>query len=173
MKTIYFVRHGESELNVARKVAGHTETPLTKEGRAQAKRAGKQAKDLGIEHIISSPLERAHDTAKIIAKEMKYPVSKIEVNPLFIERFFGAMEAQPYKPDTDYDGIADAELTHLFLARAEQAVAYLKSLPYSKILVVSHGATGRALRHHIVADMPFHHPVKFENAQIVEWELTL
>ena len=55
MKYLYFVRHGLSELNVAEKVSGHTETPLTKEGRQQAMRTGKDAKKLNIEHMISSP----------------------------------------------------------------------------------------------------------------------
>lgn len=171
MKTIYFIRHGLSELNAKGKIAGHTETPLTKVGREQAKLAGNQAKALGIEHIITSPLSRAYETAKIMAQEVGYPLKNIEVNPLFVERNFGVMEMQPYQPDTDYDGITDAEATDVLLARAEQAVNYLKSLPYNKILVVSHGSTGRALRHHLVPDQPFHAPIKYANAEIIGWDI--
>lgn len=169
MKVIYFIRHGLTELNAQGKIAGHTETPLIKEGKQQAKLAGKQVQKLGIEHIVSSPLSRAFDTAKIIAKEISYPIEKIEVNPLLVERFFGQMEAQPYRPDIDFDGVADAEPTDVFLARIEQVVLYLKSLPYSRILVVGHGATGRALRHHFFEDQPFHLPIKYANAELVEW----
>ena len=172
MTHLYFVRHGLSQLNKERRVAGVTETHLTKEGKLQAKITGGKSKNLDIEHIISSPLSRAYDTAKIIAKEIGYPIDKIEVNPLFIERNFGAMENQPYTPDTDYDGIADAEKLDVFLARAKQAITYLHTLPYSKILVVSHGATGRALRHHLDKDKPFDFPERYSNAELVEWIIT-
>ncbi len=172
MTHLYFIRHGLSQLNTEGKVAGHTETPLTDEGKQQAQQAGKKAQNLGIEHIISSPLSRAYDTAKIIAKEIGYPIDKIEVNPLFIERYFGSMEAKPYNHDIDYDGIVDAEKAATLVARAEMAIRYLHSLPYDKILVVSHGSTGRALRHHLVEDKPFHFPQRFENADLVEWIIT-
>lgn len=161
-----------SELNVAGRVAGVTDTPLVNEGRKQAKLAGKAAKKLGIEYIICSPLSRAQDTAKIIAKEIGYPEDKIEVNPMFIERNFGEREGEPYVPDFDYDGIKDAEKLVDFLSRAERAVQYLETLPYSKIMVVSHGATGRALRHHLVPDQPYNIRLKYDNAKIIEWDLT-
>lgn len=167
MSHIYFIRHGQSQLNVEHRVAGTTDTPLTAEGRRQAKAAGKAAKDIGIDYIISSPLSRAHDTAKLIAKEIGYPEDKIEVNPLFIERHFGSREAQPYQADFNYDGIVDAEQSTDFLARTRRAVDYLHSLPYKKILVVSHGATGRALRHHLIPDQPFHHPGRYANADMI------
>ena len=171
MKYIYFIRHGLSELNVAGLVAGHTDTPLVDEGREQAKNAGKQAKKLGIDHIISSPLARTIETAKIIAKEINYSEDKIEINPLFVERHFGDMEAQKYKPGTNYDVINNAEKTEEIIERADRAINYLRSLPYKKIMVVSHGSMGRAMRHHLVADEPFHHPVHFVNAEIIQWSL--
>ncbi len=64
MKHLYFCRHGLSVLNKEGKWAGSTETPLTVEGRTQAKLAGKAAQNLKIDYIICSPLSRAHDTAK-------------------------------------------------------------------------------------------------------------
>src|SRR5690348_5787824 len=92
MKHLYFVRHGQTQGNVNRLWSGTTETPLTDEGRAQAKRAGEHAKSLGIDHIVCSPLGRAKDTAAIIAKEIDFPIKDIEHNSLFIERHFGQME---------------------------------------------------------------------------------
>lgn len=169
MTHIYFVRHGLSELNVAGRVAGVTDTPLVNEGREQAKIAGKAAKKLGIDYMICSPLSRAQETAKIIAQEIGYPEDKIEVNPMFIERDFGEREGQPYVPDFNYDGIKDAEKLDEFLSRTERAVRYLESLPYDKIMVVSHGATGRALRHHLIPHQPYHHSIKYDNAEIIEW----
>lgn len=172
MTHLYFIRHGLSQLNIEGKFAGITETPLSEIGKQQASQAGKDSKNLGIEYIITSPLSRAYDTAKIIAQEINYPINKIEVNPLFIERSFGSYEQQPYRPDVNFDGIADAEREHVFLARTELAINYLHSLPYNKILVVSHGSTGRALRHHLVKNQPFNYPQRFNNAELVEWLIT-
>lgn len=36
MSKLYFVRHGESEWNVADKICGRTDIPLTKRGHEQA-----------------------------------------------------------------------------------------------------------------------------------------
>lgn len=172
MAQLYFVRHGLSQLNIEGKVAGITDTPLAEKGKLQAKATGQKLKDIKIEHIISSPLSRALDTAKIIAKEINYPINKIEINPLFIERSFGVMEAQPYHPDINYDGVVDAEELSSLLTRAEQAIQYLKTLPYKNILVVSHGSTGRALRHHLDAKKPFDYPKRFANAELVKWVIS-
>ena len=45
MSKLYFVRHGESEWNVADKICGRTDIPLTKRGHEQAEETGK--KDCG------------------------------------------------------------------------------------------------------------------------------
>ncbi|MFW9833803.1 MAG: histidine phosphatase family protein [Candidatus Thorarchaeota archaeon] len=37
----YLVRHGQSEANVTKKISGHSETPLTELGQAQAEAIGK------------------------------------------------------------------------------------------------------------------------------------
>src|SRR5581483_5723923 len=75
MKKLYFIRHGESVSNVERWHAGRIDTPLTERGRQQAREAGKKAKaqKLHFDLIVSSPLSRALETARIIAKEIGYP----------------------------------------------------------------------------------------------------
>lgn len=67
------MRHGLSVLNVRGIRAGHIETPLTDEGRQQARRAGQAAKKYQIDTIVCSPLSRAHETAAIVAKEIGIP----------------------------------------------------------------------------------------------------
>ncbi len=171
MKKLYFVRHGESELGALNLGAGHIETPLTSKGREQAKQAGKVAKDLAINLIISSPLSRAQDTAKIIAKEIGYPLKDIEVNPMFIERFFGEYEGRPIiqDPNFDFDSIKGIEKKVDLLNRARKALDYLESLSADNVLVVAHGQFGRALRHHVLEDFPFDYAHKLANAEIVQW----
>jgi len=65
---IIFLRHGQAENNTKRILAGRTEgVPLTKTGVEQAERIAKYLKHMNISAIYSSPIERASNTAKIVA----------------------------------------------------------------------------------------------------------
>ncbi len=156
-------------MNVAGLFSGTIETPLTDTGRKQAKIAGEKAKNLGIDLIVASPLGRALETAQIIAKEAGYSLDKIQTNSLLIERHFGEMEGKAWHPDLNLDDIVDIETPDTLLARARKALDWLESLEADTILVVAHGAFGRALRHHVLEDFPFTHPSKLANAEIVKW----
>lgn len=167
MKKLYFIRHGLSEMNMQGLFSGHTDTPLAAEGRKQAKQAGQAAKGLGINLIVSSPLMRAHDTAKIIAKQIGYPAKRIITNPILVERFYGAMEGKPYAPDINMDGISDFETDDMLLERTHEALQWINSLEADHILVVSHGTFGRALRSILKQEFPMSHPEKLGNAELV------
>ncbi len=66
---IIFLRHGQAENNTKRILAGRTEgVPLTKIGIEQAENIGKYLKPIDISAIYSSPIERADNTAKIVAE---------------------------------------------------------------------------------------------------------
>ncbi|HET7060261.1 MAG TPA: histidine phosphatase family protein [Candidatus Saccharimonadales bacterium] len=156
MKQLYFIRHGESEFNAAHVWNGSSDTPLTPKGREQAKLAGQRARQQGLafDVIISSPLSRAHDTAKHVASELDYPHDKIILSDHFIERDFGNLEGRKdlvagtkYFIDESaidpYDGV---ERLQDLQKRMDDFLAYLHSLPHDTILVVGHGGSGRALR---------------------------
>jgi uncharacterized phosphatase len=65
---LLLVRHGESTWNAAGRWQGRADAPLSELGRHQAQLAGAA---LGtFDAIVSSPLERARDTALIIAEEL-------------------------------------------------------------------------------------------------------
>lgn len=176
MKKLYFIRHGLSEANKAGIWSGQSETDLSSEGRAQAKAAGLKAKDLAIDLIVSSPLGRARQTAEIIAGEIGYPKKKIVFSDLLKERSWGDLEGTPHSSadGLDLDSVPNVETAPALLARAEQALKYLESLPAEHILVVSHGTIGRALRHHIIEDMPFINKsgvpgVVLPNGEVIQW----
>ena len=66
---IIFLRHGQAENNTKRILAGRTDgVPLTKIGIEQAEKIGKYLKPIDISAIYSSPIERANNTAKIVAE---------------------------------------------------------------------------------------------------------
>ena len=168
MKHLYFVRHGLSEMNKQGIYSGSTETPLAPEGVKQAEEAGREAKALNIDFIISSPLKRARDTASIIAKKISYPTDKIVLDERFVERTMGILEGTPYTGAKDIDHHDGVETDAEILERARQGLEYLKTLGHDNILVVGHGAIGRALRHAVDPSIHFHDIERFENAKIVQ-----
>jgi probable phosphoglycerate mutase len=169
MKKLYFIRHGQTDMNVAGLFSGHTDARLTDEGKLQAKKAGQATKNLGIDLIVSSPLSRAYQTAKIVAKEIGYPTNQVITNQLLVERFFGGLEGQPYSPDLNIDGISDLETDDMLVTRAHEALAWINAHQANHILVVSHGSFGRALRSILKEDYPMSHPERLNNAELVCW----
>lgn len=149
--------------------SGRTDSPLTDEGRQDVRDIAEKVKDLEIDVIVSSPLSRAIESAQIIADVIKYPTSKILVNDLFSERDFGALENTTYQPIAVRDDVKDIESVEDLIHRAESGYRWLNSLDANKILLVSHGSLGRALYFVISQESPSHHPVKFNNAEIVSF----
>ncbi len=178
MKTIYFVRHGETQANVDGLIAGgEFESQLTENGKNQAKKAGQKLKDKNIEIIVSSPMERTRDTAKIIAKEIGYDPAKILIDEAFIEVLNKYYSGKPYAVRDQHlkEGklIEDIEHPDKVMARVKAGFERIKKLPAERILLVSHGATGRMIR--AVAENIPHHDFmshqRFENAGIYKFEL--
>lgn len=177
MKRLYFVRHGESEFNRANRWAGSTDTPLTETGHAQAKKAGRhfKQKNIPIDVIVSSPLDRAHQTAKHIASSIGYPHEEIILHEPLIERNFGVLEGNKDLVTATKYLFNEAAIDHYeniekladLQERVNNVLDYLKSLPHETILVVGHGASGRALRR-AINNEPLHVRGKsFANAEVV------
>lgn len=165
MRRLYFIRHGLSVNNVEGKLSGTTDTPLTDIGREQARLAGNAAKKLSIDTIVTSPLSRATETANIIAGQISFPYDKIIVNKLFIERNFGPYEGKPYGT-TRLADVPEVESVEEIIDRAKKSLEYLRKLEAENVLIVSHGAFGRALRH-ITLNLEYDHPEQFQNGKIV------
>ncbi|MFR8426389.1 MAG: phosphoglycerate mutase family protein [Roseburia inulinivorans] len=65
---LYFVRHGETEWNVKKKIQGKTDIPLNENGIRQAKELACQLveEDISVKHVYHSPQLRAAETARIV-----------------------------------------------------------------------------------------------------------
>ena len=75
VQRILLVRHGQSTFNVEGRLPSQIPNiPLTDEGRRQAHEAAVALAGLQISAIISSPLQRARETAEIIARGWGLPV---------------------------------------------------------------------------------------------------
>jgi probable phosphoglycerate mutase len=164
MKHLYFVRHGLSVMNVQGVWSGTTDTPLTPEGEAQARQAGQQLKAAGIDCIVASPVKRTLDTATIIASEIAFDPAKILPDERFTERDFGPLEGTTYRPGHPLDDTAGVEHSDDLVARVTKGLDYLRSLDADIILVVSHGAVGRAVRAVLEPYTTFLTSPKFGNA---------
>lgn len=176
MKQLYFIRHGLSEFNKSGRWAGTSDTPLAPEGHEQAKQAGLQAKDQGLafDIIIASPLSRAHDTAKHVAAHVSYPHKNIVMSDAVKERSYGALEgkralrrgAKYFFDESSIDNVDKIETLEQLQVRADKFLEYLKTLDHDSILVVSHGAFGRAL-YRSVNKLPItYRDKRFENAKM-------
>ncbi len=93
-KDFYIFRHGQSSYNLAGRTQGRTnDSVLTELGREQARAVGQKLAGRGIEVIITSPLERAKETAKLANETLRVPVLTDE---RFIEVDVGEIEGMHY-----------------------------------------------------------------------------
>ncbi len=80
LTNLILVRHGESEWNRAGRVQGQVNSPLTDLGINQSKAIRDYLSGIILNQeleIYTSPLDRAIQTAEIIAQGINYPSSKI------------------------------------------------------------------------------------------------
>ena len=96
----YLVRHGQSEGNLAHAFLGHTDLPLTAQGRTQAELASHYLVTLTPDVIYSSDLLRAYQTAEPTAEKLALPIHKDEA---LREIFAGAWEGLAFtKIETEF-----------------------------------------------------------------------
>jgi len=87
---VILVRHGETDWNLSRRIqGGGSDTQLNQKGRQQAESLALRLKQEKIQAIYSSPLQRARDTARAIARYYQLPV---EIEPSLKEIEVGALE---------------------------------------------------------------------------------
>ncbi len=169
MKTVYFVRHGESEGNVG-ELWQDADARLTEHGRAQAGLLGDRLISFPIEIIIASDMRRALETADIVADRIK---CSIEHSALFNERRRPSEQLGKLKTDevaeeaelliktyfnkpafrySDEENFCDLK------DRAKELIGFLEKRNEKHILVVTHAIIMRiilayiALGHDLTAE---------------------
>lgn len=149
-KTVYFVRHGQSEDNIA-PVFQAPNSPLSETGRRQARLVAERMSRLPFDALIASPFRRSRETAEVIAAATGH---KAEYSALFVERIKPAcINGKPYGDATasaiwrDWDRslytpgmrVADGENFDDLVARADAALAFLRQRAGPCLVVVTHG----------------------------------
>lgn len=160
---IFLLRHGETVWNRERRVQGRLDSPLTESGLEQARRYGERLRLLldpadGY-RLISSPLGRSLQTAMIIAETLGRCRDDITTDEQLSEMAWGrwdgltAAEIEAKDPELWQARIDDrwtrpppggGETQQDILDRATTWLATIT--PSARLVVVAHGALGRAVR---------------------------
>lgn len=146
--SIYVVRHGETKLNLLKKIQGRIDEPLNDTGKMQAIEARKKLLDVNIDLIICSPLLRAKETANIINENRNIPII---YDDKIIERGFGELEGGSIQ-QVDFNSYWDyyknlqdnnIESMHQLFDRVYLFLENIINKYENKnILIVSHGGVG-------------------------------
>lgn len=157
MTTLIVIRHGESAANNKERFAGRWNVPLTDMGRRQAKLASEYLKDYDIDRVYSSDLDRAYETAQIIAEEHGINVEKdIGIREIDGGKWEQMMYADIRKTYPDEYGVwmndlgnavcVDGESVIDMAARVEKTIHRIVEENDGKtVVVVCHGTPIRAL----------------------------
>ena len=95
------LRHGQTELSVARRYSGRGNPELTETGRGQAEAAARYlAQRGGVDAVISSPLARCVATATAAATALGH---EVDIDEDLIETDFGAWEGLTFTEAADRD----------------------------------------------------------------------
>ena len=87
--TTLLVRHGQTEMSVQGRFAGRGDVPLTPRGVEQATAVAARLTGRPVDLVVTSPLSRARDTARVVADASGVPLA---VDDDLAETDFGAWE---------------------------------------------------------------------------------
>lgn len=149
---VYLVRHGETAWNRERRFQGHQDIPLSPAGLSQAERLAQSLRSEAFDAIYSSDLQRAVQTAEIIAREQSLPVVTLKG---LRERFMGEWEGLtreevaarfPDWPQRIAEGKHGTESLSALQERMMNQLEHLVRLHRGgRILAVSHGGSINAV----------------------------
>ena len=175
---LYVVRHGQTEWNLKHLVQGVSDIPLTDEGIEEANKLKELVASLDIDVVISSPLSRARETAKILVDD-KLPIN---TDDRIKERDWGMNEGALIDTVDQIDcwdvilntNIMNIERLKDFMLRVSEFIEDIKTRYYDKkVLVVTHSAVLRVI-HYMLGKIPEDgdlSKIHIPNLRIIEYEV--
>jgi probable phosphoglycerate mutase len=161
--TIYYIRHGETDWNVAGRLQGRRDIALNARGRAQAAHCGEVLRDLFDRDkrkpetldYVSSPLKRASETMEAVRAALGLPAQGYRSDERLAEIAFGAWEgftiAQLHERDPARIAQREHDKWHFVPPGGEsyEMVAARMRAWYAGLardtVVTAHGGTARGL----------------------------
>lgn len=169
---ICFIRHGETDWNVEKRIQGQTDIPLNPTGRAQALAMAFNAAHHPFHAIYSSDLSRAHETAHTLAERLGHtvrPLAQLRERHYGIFQGITAKEGAERHPQAHAHYVArdlhyDFETGESMLGFAERVSQVIEQLchhhPSETIAAVSHAGVLDIL-YRKATDRPLHTPRDF------------
>jgi probable phosphoglycerate mutase len=158
---VIVIRHGETQWNVAARIQGHRDSPLTAAGVEQAEALARRMALEKFDVLVSSDLGRAMQTAQCIAELTHH---RVMPDARFRERNFGAGEGMRYdeidrefpdafsrlrEVDPDY-AIPGGESRRAFHRRiAEAFQSLVREHAGRTVVVVAHGGVLATFYRHV------------------------
>ena len=144
---VFLARHGETEWTVTRRHTGRTDVPLTDAGELQAVELGQLLTGVEPDRVLSSPLTRALETARLAGFE-----GRIEQYDALREYDYGQYEGltseeiRDQRPGWDLfrDGCPDGEMPEQVAARVEPLLDEIVEAG-QRVVVFGHGHCLRIL----------------------------
>lgn len=166
MVLIYFLRHGQTDWNAARRVQGHIDEPLNDTGRAQAARNGRALAgiiaDPAAFDFVSSPLLRASETMEIVRREMGLDPKAYRTDLRLREFHLGDWQGHIYdelkvtspelfaERDRDpWNFISPGAGSESYAMLATRVLEWLAEVDRDTV-VTAHGGVGRCVRGHVL-----------------------
>jgi broad specificity phosphatase PhoE len=153
--TILLARHGESDWNRDRRWQGHADRPLTDLGREQARALADRLAATELDAVYSSDLERARETATIVAEPHQLLVKELsDLREVDVGSWSGLTraEAEERYPNAfrrwteGEEGWDDGETYEQLRERVVGAVMTIAARhPGDRVLLVAHGGSVRAV----------------------------
>ncbi len=175
---LYVVRHGKTIWNLEHRVQGSTDIELCEEGRIAARELSEEVRNLQVDVVISSPLSRARETAKILVGE-NLPIN---TDDRIKERDWGMNEGM-LLDDVDrwdcWDVILNTSVQNIeriqdFMSRVSEFLEEIKIRYHDKkVLVVTHSAVVRVI-HYLLGTIPEDgnlSRIMIPNLRIIEYEV--
>lgn len=157
---MYIMRHGETDWNIDAKLQGQTDIELNEHGKQQAVWAAEALSDIKFDMVYSSPLRRAVETAKIVAKNQLDPIIDLRISEISFGEWEGLSsntsenkeflsELYKFKNDPfNFSGGPGGENIEQLCARTGDFCKQImenKEYKDKNILIVSHGCAIKAM----------------------------
>jgi broad specificity phosphatase PhoE len=177
MKTIYFIRHAESEANEQDILASRMDFPLSAKGRADADAIAAEFREMeSLDRIVCSPLLRARQTAAPLGAAFGL---EVETDDRLTEQELGIYSGMTYTELEDRrDYMHDrtkrwewvpgggGESYKMIAERLQPFFRSLDGMDGSRILFVTHAVTMRMIRAILEQTLPEYPHVIAKNGEI-------
>ena len=182
MTTLYFMRHSQSEANLADILASQIDFPLTEKGKKDSMVIATEfCNEYNINKIIVSPLLRAQQTALPFEEILNI---KAKVDDRLIEQHLGSFSGKTYtelESETEYCHdrairwswvpLGGGESYEMIADRLAPFFSEMQSIDHGNVLIITHAVTMRMIKATLENILPNYPHEIAHNGEI--WEVIL